>query len=149
MGPLRRPLRLVSASVLVLLCAACGGVRAASGTSGASCLAPYLNDQSSSGAVRGPVPTVSPGDALTIYGHWYTSTCNDTGGNDPLRPLAPVRLTLTLPGGAVERLGTFKPRGDDMGFSTTVHIPEGTPEGTAKVHDDRDHPATYRFKIGT
>ena len=111
-------------------------------------MGPYLNDQPPSGAFRGPTPTVAPGDTLTIYGHWYTSTCNDTGGHAPLVPLQPVHLSLTLPGGAVEPLGTFTPAGQDMGFSTTVLVPAGTPVGTATVIDDREYPATYPFEIG-
>lgn len=97
--------------------------------------------------LRQPTPTVGPGETLTIYGHWYTSTCNDTGGHDPLVPLQPVQLSLTLPGGAVESLGTFTPSGQDMGFSTRVLVPAGTPAGTAKVSDAREYPATYEFEI--
>jgi hypothetical protein len=41
---------------------------------------------------------------LKVYGHWYTSTCDGTGGHESLKPLPPVRLTLTLPGGEVEHL---------------------------------------------
>ena len=120
----------------------------ANGTSSASCVGPYLNDQPPSGPFRGPVPTVSPGATITIYGHWYTSTCNDTGGNDPLKPLPTVHLTLTLPGGDVQELGEFNPSGQDMGFFTGVHVPAAKRAGTATVRDDQQHPATYRFKVG-
>jgi hypothetical protein len=108
---------------------------------------PYLNDQPPSGSFIGPSPTVSPGSAITIYGHWYTSTCNDTGGHDPLKPLPAAHLTLALPGGATKALGEFNAHGPDMGFATAVAVPEGTPAGTATVRDDRRHPATYKFKI--
>jgi hypothetical protein len=91
---------------------------------------------------------VTPGDTITIYGHWYTSTCNDTGGTDPLKPLSPVHLTLTLPGGDVQDLGVFDPRGEDMGVSTRVLVPEATRAGTATVRDDQQYPVTYRFKVG-
>lgn len=91
---------------------------------------------------------MSPGATITIYGHWYTSTCNDTAGNDPLTPLSPVHLTLTLPGGDVQELGEFNPSGQDLGFFTGVHVPAATRAGTATVRDDQQHPATYRFKVG-
>ena len=160
MGNVLPRTRLLGASGLLLLCAACGGPSNANGTpdesatsdlngtSSASCVGPYLNDQPPSGPFQGPVPTVNPGGTITIYGHWYTSTCNDTGGNDPLKPLSPVHLTLTLPGGAVQELGVFNPSGGDMGFSTRVHVPEATQAGTATVRDDQQYPATYRFKVG-
>jgi hypothetical protein len=145
---------------LLLLCAACGDPSHANGapdgntapdlngTASASCVGPYLNDQPPSGPFRGPIPTVRPGGTIRIYGHWYTSTCNDTGGDDPLKPLRPVHLTLTLPGGDVQELGVFDPSGADMGFSTLVHVPETTQAGTASVRDDQQHPVTYRFKVG-
>lgn len=93
---------------------------------------------------------MSPADRLTIYGHWYTSTCNDSGGaRDPLQPLPPVHLTLTLPGGRVEPLGEFTPSGPDMGFRALVRIPVATRAGTAKISDDRAPvPAIYRFAVG-
>ncbi len=138
----------LGASALVLLCAGCHGSNDTGGTSGASCVAPYLNDQPPSGPFSGPTPTVSPGSTITIYGHWYTTTCNDTGGHDPLKPMPPVHVTLTLPGGAVEHGGELHPRGRDMGFSTALEVPAGTPAGTATVRDDQAPPATFTFKIG-
>lgn len=140
----RKRLQLAGALTLVLSGTACGGLQT---TSAASCTGPYLNDQLPSGAFRGPARTVSPGDTLTIYGHWYTSTCNDTGGHDPLQPLRPVHLTLHLPDGSIEPLGRFTPSGPDMGFATTVHIPAGSSPGTATVDDGRKYPATYKFEI--
>jgi hypothetical protein len=148
MGRVRPRIRRVAASTLILLCAACGGPANTSRTSSASCVGPYLNDQPPSGVFRGPVQTVSPGDSITLYGHWYTSTCNDTGGHDPLEPLPPVHLTLTLPGGAVEDLGESTPKGQDMGFSTAVQVPTGTSAGTATVRDDQQDPETYKFEVG-
>jgi hypothetical protein len=153
-------MRLLGASGLLLLCAACGspsnahvasGGNATSdpnGTSSASCVGPYLSDQPHSGPFRGPTPKVRPGDTITIYGHWYTSTCSDTGGNDPLRSLPPVHLTLTLPSGDVQELGEFNPSGKDMGFSTQVHVPGATQSGTAMVRNDQHHPEIYKFKVG-
>ena len=147
-------LPLLGASALLLLCAACvgpsqaNGGSDANGDSSASCVAPYLNDQPPSGPFSGPVPTVSPGATITIHGHWYTSTCNDTGGDELLKPLPPVHLTLTLPGGAVQDLGEFNPIDPDMGFSTEVQVPATTQAGTATVSDDQEMPATYEFKIG-
>ncbi|MBO3084107.1 hypothetical protein [Cellulomonas fengjieae] len=94
------------------------------------------------------MPTVSSGGAITIYGHWYTTTCNDTGGNEPLQPLAPVHLTATLPGGDVVNLGNLDPGGPDMGFAVEVHVPAGTPAGTVTIRDDRQQPATYEFEVG-
>ena len=139
---------LIGVLAVVSLSAGCGGSQSTGGTSSASCVGPYLNDQQPSGLFKGPTPTVRPGTAITIYGHWYTSTCNDTGGQDPLKPLPPVHLTLTLPGGAVKELGEFKAQGQDMGFSIAVDVPPGTSAGTATVRDDRPYPATYKFKIG-
>ena len=111
-------------------------------------MAPYLNDQPPTGSFGGPVPTVRPGATITIYGHWYTSTCNDTGGEEPLEPLPPVHLTLTLPGGDQQELGEFNPSGQDMGFSIEVHVPAATKAGTATVRDDQQYPSTYRFTVG-
>ena len=133
-------IRLLVATSIVLLCVACGGrsnsnsrsngngvsVSDAKGASSASCIGPYLNDQPPIGPFRGPVPTVNPGATITVYGHWYTSTCNDTGGHDPLKPLPPVHLNLTLPGGDVQQLGEFHPSGKDMGFSISVRVPAAT-----------------------
>ncbi len=87
------------------------------------------------------------GDSVEIYGHWYTSTCNDTCRNDPLVPLPDVELTLTLPGGQPQRLGRFTPAGQDFGFNVTVHIPETARPGTATIKDDRSPPAVYRFQV--
>ena len=64
--------------------------------SGRSCVGPYVDDQPPTGTYGAPRPTVNPGGALTLYGHWYTSTCNDTGGLGPLTPLPPTRLTISL-----------------------------------------------------
>jgi hypothetical protein len=147
-------MRLMGASGLLLLCAACGDTSNtvdtsdSNGTLSASCVGPYLNDQPPSGPFRGPVRTVSPGGTIIIHGHWYTSTCNDTGGNDTLKPMPPVHLTLTLPGGNVEQLGEFEPGGQDMGFSAAVHVPAATRAGAATVRDDQQYPATYRFEVG-
>lgn len=137
-------MRLAGALAVVLSVTACGGLQTTSAT---SCTGPYLNDQPPSGAFRAATRTVSPGHRLTIYGHWYTSTCNDTGGHDPLKPLQPVHLTLTLPGSSVVPLGPFTPTGPDMGFSAEVRIPTGTPSGVATVSDDREFPATYEFRV--
>jgi hypothetical protein len=84
---------------------------------------------------------------LVIYGHWFTSTCNDTGGNDPVEPLAPVRLTLELPDGQVIPIGEQTPHGPDMGFSADVAIPPGASAGTATIRTDQSAAQTYRFEI--
>ena len=147
---------------MLLLCAACSGShppRAADappaggrlGNASASCVAPYLDHQPSSrlrASARDLAPTVGPGESITIYGHWYTSTCNDTGGHDPLEPLPPVHLTLTLPGGDVTQLGAFHPGGADMGFAVEVHVPPGTPAGAAQVRDDQRYPSMFEFEVG-
>jgi len=92
---------------------------------------------------------VRPGDTIIVYGHGYTSTCNDAGGrDDPLVPLPPVRLTLALPGGEVHALGDVRPSGEDMGFSVVVHVPAATRSGAATVRDDEPYPAIYRFAVG-
>lgn len=114
-----------------------------------SCVGPYLDDQPPASRVfRGPRPTVSPGHSITIYGHWYAKSCNDTGGHDPLQPLPPVRLTLTLPGGHHQSLGRYTPGGPDMGFVATVLIPAANAYGTATISDDRDPRATFRITVG-
>jgi hypothetical protein len=81
-------------SALLLTVAACGGD--VEGTSAKSCVAPYLNDQPPDGPPQGLARTISPGKSLAIYGHWYTTTCNDTGGDDPHQPMPAVHLTLAL-----------------------------------------------------
>jgi hypothetical protein len=35
-----------------------------------------------------------------------------------------------------------------MGFSAAGPIPPGTPAGIARVHDNQEYPATYKFKVG-
>ncbi len=141
MRPSRPLLGPAALAVLSLLFSACGGPQ----SSAASCVGPYLDNQPPSSNYGGRAPTVSPGAALSIHGHWYTSTCNDTGGHDPLVALAPVHLTLVLPNGEAEPLGVFTPGGQDMGFSTTLHIPPATTSGTAEVRDGIGH--TYQFQI--
>lgn len=135
------------------LLAACGSkpgnAPGAAGDRGsASCVAPYLNDEPPTGPYKSPPLSVKPGATITLYGHAYTSTCNDTGFHSPLQPLPPVKLTLTLPGGKVEQLGQLQAGGRDMGFSVRVRIPDETPHGTAKITDNwGPFPATYRFTV--
>jgi hypothetical protein len=64
-----------------------------------------------------------------------------------MKAMPPVHLTLTLSGGTATELGEFTGHGHDMGFSTTVRVPAGTPAGTATIHDDQPHPATFKFKV--
>jgi hypothetical protein len=140
------------AGVLVaVLCAGCGkpsgSTHGSTDGSGASCIAPYLDDQPPGGRYGAPEPTVAAGTSLTVYGHWYTSTCNDAGQGDPVRALPPVHVSLTLPGGAAREVGTFSPSGQDLGFSFRIHVPADTPPGTATLHDDQEHPATYAFEV--
>jgi hypothetical protein len=85
---------------------------------------------------------------MTIYGHWYTASCEDTGGHDLPKPLLPVHVTLTLPGGDVQQLGEFNPSGKDRGFSIRVRVPAATRPGTATVRDDEQHAATFTFRVG-
>jgi hypothetical protein len=85
---------------------------------------------------------VPPGATITLYGHWYTSTCNDTAGNDALMPLPTVHMSVKLPGGDVQELGESDPSGKDMGFSTEVHLPVSARAGTATVRDDQQYPPT-------
>ena len=148
MGSGSQPARLAASLAVTFLCVACGQGTSADGHASASCVAPYLNDQPPSGPYQGPTPTVAPGDSLTVYGHWYTTTCNDTGGNQHrLVPMAPVHLTLTLPDGSTEDLGRFTPGGADMGFSDAVQVWAGSPAGLAVIRDDQQHPAMFRFKV--
>jgi hypothetical protein len=165
MADVRAAARLLAASALALLCVGCAGQPDALRPSGASdpssttevsdantgasasCVGPYLDDQPPSGTFMGPMPTVTPGATITVYGHWYTSTCNDTGGHDPLKPLPPVHLTLAWPDGDEQRLGPFRPGGDDLGFSVAVRVPATTRPGIARLHDDRQPAASFAFKV--
>ena len=113
------------------------------GTSAASCVAPYVDDQRPDETSATAPPTLRPGDSITLYGHFYTETCNDTGGEDPLVPMDPVHLTATLPGGDEVDLGTFTPSGDDMGFTTTLVVPASTPDGNVRVSDGLGHPYSF------
>jgi hypothetical protein len=137
---------------LVLGCAACGDGASTTGTvagEGASCVAPYLDSVPPDATSVAAAHPVRPGASVTVYGHWYTSTCNDTNhSHDPLRPLRPVHLTAIWPNGEVQRLGTFTPAGRDMGFSVVVHVPREARPGTARIRDDQAHPSTYRFHVG-
>lgn len=146
---MQRRRRLTGAAVLTALLAACL-VACGSGSTGsseASCAGPYLDDQPPNGQYGGAAPTASPGETLSIHGHGYTFTCNDTGGDDSVKPMAPVHLTLTLPGGQTMLLGEFTPHGRDMGFYARVHLPAAAQAGTATIHDDQTYPETFRFKV--
>lgn len=154
MEPLRRgwrqtSMRLVAVTVaLVAALAACGNDGP---SSSASCVGPYLNmPLRDRPGKSGPPPstTVKAGGTLPIHGHWYTSTCNDTSGdNDPLVPLPDVILTVALPGGEQLHLGPFTPTGDDMGFEAQVTIPPDTPAGRATVSDNTGTVAKYAFDV--
>ncbi len=143
-----RSARLLGAACLLLACAACGGAQGGDVTSAGSCVAPYLDTVPPDAPSVAAEAPVAPGDSLTVYGHWYTETCNDTGGHDPEVPMPPVHLTVTCPGGAVDDLGEAGPGGGDMGFSVVVQVPVGTPTGVAKIRDDQEYPSTYRFRVG-
>lgn len=119
------------------------------GSGAGSCAAPYVDDQPPGGQYDAPRPTVSAGGALTIYGHWYKSTCFDTGQGGVDKPLPPVTLTLTLPDGRSSTLGPFMPGEPDMGFTTIVMIPADATPGTATITDDvvfSDAP--FQFIVG-
>ncbi len=133
--------------VLVAMSASCSDATSAGDRPAASCVGPYLDDQPAGGPLRASTPTVRPGEAITVHGHWYTATCSDTGEGEPPVASEPVRLTLTLPDGSVVELGEFEPHGRDLGFSATVSVPAGTPPGTAIVSDDRTDPATFELLV--
>ncbi len=137
--------RILAVIALVPLLAACTSFTAGES---ASCVSPYIDDQGLRGTFGAPTATASAGDNLTLYGHWYTSTCNDTNqGNGDPAPLPPVRLTLTLPDKTVHNLGSFTPAGADVGFHVVVHLPRTAVPGTASITDDREPPAVYHFTI--
>lgn len=140
---MRRACWLIVLIPLLVACQGLGGQGVAH-----SCVGPYLDAQPPGGRYGDPPPTVRPGSTLEVYGHWYTSTCNDTGGNDPLVPLPDVELTLTLPGGQTRNLGRHTPGGPDLGFKTVVRIPADTRSGTATIKADGPYPAEFRFEIG-
>lgn len=135
----------------MLLCAGCSSLTEG-GTTEASCVGPYLDDQPPGGGYGAAAPTVSPGETITIYGHWYSATCNDAGQDRPIEALPPARLSLTLPsetaGKVGQQLGEFTPSGRDMGFAVDVQVPTGTPAGTATVRDASPAGATYEFEVG-
>jgi len=136
----------LGASVAVLaILGAC-----ANSTSGeaASCIGPYIDDQGPNGTYGSPAATVSPGDALTLYGHWYANACNDTNhATAVVGPLPTVRLMLRLPDGSTRDLGPRTPAGNDLGFSVTVHVPASAKTGPASVSDDRTPPAIHHFTV--
>ena len=137
------PARLVIAASLLLVLGACGHGTGA--TTSYSCVGPYLDTvPPGTSSVQAEEP-VHPGDTVTIYGHGYTTTCNDTGGNDAVEPMAPAHLMITWPGGSAEPLGTFTPLPPDLGFRVEVEVPAGTPSGVAKVRDREG--TTYRFRV--
>lgn len=130
---------------VVPLLAACTGVSAGAG---ASCVSPYLDDQDPHGTYGAPAATATAGGVLTVYGHWYTSTCIDTNhGKDDPEPLRPVRLTLTLPDSSVHDLGSFTPTGEDSGFHVVVRVPRTTVPGSASIRDNREPSAVHRFTV--
>ena len=140
-----RAARLVASVALLAVLGAC-----ANSTSGgaSSCIGPYIDDQGPNGTYGSPAATVSPGDALTLYGHWYANACNDNNhATAVVGPLPPVRLTLHLPDGSTRDLGPRTPAGHDLGFSVTVHVPASAKTGPASVSDDRTPAATYRFVV--
>lgn len=136
--------------ILLATLVACGTTAPTSRWHGssASCVAPYLDSQTSGAKRAVTTPTVAPGDVLMVHGHWYASTCNDTGGHAPVEPLGPVRLEVALPGGSVLQLGEFTPSGPDLGFSVEIKVPVSAPAGAAEVRDDREVPATFDFVVG-
>lgn len=136
---------IVGGLAMLPLFAACGSSQSGSG---GSCVGPYVDDQPPTGTYGVAPPTVNPGAALTLHGHWFISDCDDTGGQLSRKPLPPTRLTVSLPGGSVLRLGPFNPAGKDMGFTATMQLPAHTPAGTATVSDDRHSAPIYRFTIG-
>lgn len=120
----------------------------------ASCVGPFLaswSPEHPAKTAKPPPKTFEPGESVDVYGHWYTSTCNDTNhDNDPLVPLPDVTLTVTLPGGNPIHLGPFAPAGSDMGFHAHFTIPAGTPSGQGTVIDDSQPTntwATYEFNV--
>ena len=136
---------IVALAAALPLLAACGSLEQG-GTSNASCVGPYLDAHPPGAGYGGKPPTVHAGSDLTVYGHWFTSTCNDTNqAHDPLRALPPETLTLTLPGAEATPLGTFNPTGEDLGFEVTIHVPPDTPTGRALVTGEDGR--TFRFHV--
>lgn len=129
--------------LLAPLLAACG--ETSSGRN-ASCVGPYLDDQPPGGVFGAPAPSIQPGRTVTIYGHRYTPTCNDTSIDDaPVLPLPAVRLTLRLSDHSAVSLGRFAPGGPDLGFKAVVRVPRTAPPGAATVADDLND--SYRFNV--
>lgn len=138
----------------VFVFAACGtGQTEGNAVSSAGCYGPWFDNDAvgepPDSPTVDPVVSMSAGETIDLFGHGYTSTCNDTGGHSGLRPLGPVHLTASLPGGSKIQLGEFTPRAEkaDVGFVVSVTVPAGTPAGTAVLSDDLSPATTYRFTI--
>lgn len=136
-----------------LVAGGCAGTPASGPGSGgdgaaASCVGPYVDASPPDGRYGAPPPMVAPGAEVTLYGHWYTSACNDTSGlDDPVVPLPDVTLTVTWPDGRTSELGPYAPGGSDMGFTAALTVPPDVPAGTATVSDGRGGPG-YTFTVG-
>lgn len=140
--------------LVALLGAACAGTSSDSpgdagggGGAAASCVGPYVDDQPPGGRYGVPPPTVAPGGSVTLYGHWYTSTCDDTGQDEPDVPRPDVTLTVTWADGRRTELGPYAPGGADVGFAAVLVVPLGVPAGTVSVTDGRGGPG-YTFTVG-
>lgn len=142
-----RVVRLTASVALLPLLGACAST--GSGDN-AACVSPYIDDQRPNGTHGAPPAKVSPGDTITLFGHWYADACNDTNrATAPAGPLPPVRLTLTLPDGTTRDLGMATPKCAELGFTVTVQVPQSASAGTASVSDNRARPATYHFTVKT
>jgi hypothetical protein len=143
-------IRLMAATALIPLVAACGGSSSGGGAeanggdggstaaggggiSAASCVAPMLTVKPAK---------VHAGDEVTVTGEWFADGCNDTvvNGETPQPPPAFTDMTIEFhQGDKTWPVATdVDAEGEHYAFETTVQIPDDVHEGKATMQA-KDH----------
>lgn len=113
---------------------------------GGACAAPYLSivghsrDPWWTGRRHDPepVPTLRPGQTITLKGFAYVRGCYEL---DPTRTPSPMTVTVYLRGHGDRRpLAKATGTAGEGKFTTTVHIPQDFPAGTATLQAGPDWP---------
>lgn len=137
-APKRRVVLIAAAAVVVAAAVPVAGVLAHRGAQGgggggigASCAGPQLRLAGEPAHSR--TPDVRVGQELTVTGHFFLDSCNDT--NPQLHPAPrPLRVGISLRGhGRTVLLRTVQAHGELGTFRATVRIPAGYPVGTARL----------------